>query len=67
MPNPIDLQQYIGAVTYPATKEDIVRSAEAQGASDDVLRAIRDLPGERFGSAAEVTEAYGNPEASWWG
>ena len=66
MTNPIDLQQYLGAVSYPATKDELVRSAEAQGASDEVLRTIRDLPGQRFASAAEVAEACGNPDAAWW-
>ena len=66
MANPVDIPQYLGQVAYPATKEELVRSAREQGAADDVLRAIEDLPGERFASAAEVSAACGNPEASWW-
>ncbi len=36
-PNPIEIQKYLSGVEYPASKDDIVATAEREGASGDAL------------------------------
>ena len=60
MASPIDLQKHLKGVDYPASKDDLVRTAEEEGAGEDVVAAIRDLPGDSFDSPADVSKAFGN-------
>ncbi len=46
--------QYLVTVDFPATKDELVRDAERNGAPADVLRALRAMPPVEFGSTAEV-------------
>ena len=57
--NPIELQRYLRGVDYPASKDDLVRRAEANGADERVRRALGALPAERFDSPNDVSEAIG--------
>lgn len=49
-----DLQQAVSAVDFPAGKDDILSSAEKQGAAQDVLSALRSLQPVEYGNAQEV-------------
>ncbi|MBP2337471.1 hypothetical protein JOF41_003649 [Saccharothrix coeruleofusca] len=57
--NPIQVQKFLSGVDYPATKDDIVDTAQAQGADDDLLEALRNLPMDQFDSPNDVSEAIG--------
>lgn len=48
--NPIQVQKFLSGVDYPATKDDIVETARSQGADDDTLEALRNLPRDDFNS-----------------
>ncbi len=48
---------------YPASKEDVVRHAEGNGASDEVLRALRALPLGDYASRAELTRSLDTVES----
>lgn len=56
-PNPIEVQKHLSGVDYPASKDDLVGTAEREGASDDVLDALRSLPDREFDSPTDVTSA----------
>lgn len=56
-PNPIDLQKHLSGVDYPASKDDLVRAAEREGAGDDVLDALRSLPDREFDGPTDVSSA----------
>lgn len=56
-PNPIQVQKYLGGVDYPASKEDIVRSAEGSDAPDDVLDALRSIPDGEYDAPTAVSSA----------
>lgn len=60
--SPIDLQKHLSGVDYPASKDDLIRTAEDQGADGDVLTAIRNLPDQQFDSPADVSKAYGDAD-----
>ncbi|MFD1146487.1 DUF2795 domain-containing protein [Saccharothrix hoggarensis] len=57
--NPIQVQKFLSGVDYPATKDDIVDAARSQGADDDTLDALRDLPRDDFNSPNDISEAIG--------
>lgn len=57
--NPIQLQKYLGGIDYPTDKDTLVEHARSNGADDDVLRTLRDLPVEEFNSPNDVSEAFG--------
>jgi len=56
-PNPIQVQKFLSGIDYPASKEDIVSAAESNGADDNVLGALRDLPDKTFDAPTDVSEA----------
>ncbi|CCH29508.1 DUF2795 domain-containing protein [Actinosynnema sp. NPDC047251] len=58
--NPIEVQKHLSGVDYPADKDDVVSAAESQGASDDVLDALRALPDRSFESPTDVSGAIGD-------
>jgi hypothetical protein len=55
------LQYYLRGVEFPATKEEVARAAESNGATQDLVTQIRNASTERFGSAEEVMGALQSP------
>ncbi len=56
-PNPIELQKHLGGVDYPASRDDLVRTAEEQGADNDLLEALRGIPDKEYDSPTAVSKA----------
>jgi hypothetical protein len=56
-PNPIQVQKYLGGIDYPASKDDIVRTAEGNDADKDVLDALNALPDREYEGPTQVSEA----------
>jgi len=52
--NPIEVQKALKGVDYPATKDDILKAAEKNGADEDVLNALKNLSGDSFTTPADV-------------
>lgn len=55
-----ELQEFLEAVGYPASKRDLVREAEAHGAHTSVRSTLERLPDKEFDSPAAVSKAIGN-------
>jgi Protein of unknown function (DUF2795) len=55
------LQRYLKGTEYPASKEEVVSNAQANGATQDLLDQIRNADIERFESVEEVTQALSSP------
>jgi len=51
------VQKFLGGIDYPASKEDIVRTATDAGADDDVLNALEGLPDREYDGPTAVSEA----------
>jgi hypothetical protein len=49
--------RYLGDVDYPAAKEDLLRAADAAGAPQEVLGALRAIPPEQYANRAEVARS----------
>jgi hypothetical protein len=56
-PSPIDLQKALGGIDYPATKDDILRTARENGAGDDVLSALENIEDRSYDGPTGVSEA----------
>jgi hypothetical protein len=55
------LQRYLKGTEYPASKEQVVSNAQANGATQDLVDQIRNADIERFESVEEVTQALSSP------
>ena len=57
--NPIQLQKFLGGIDYPADKQTLVDTARENGADDNVIQTLENLPMDRFNSPNDVSEAVG--------
>lgn len=60
--NPIQLQKHLKGIDYPAGKEDLVKHAQQQGADEEALSTLKQLPDEQYETSAEVSKAVGQIE-----
>lgn len=58
--NPVQVQKYLKGVDYPARKDDLIKTAEAEGADQNVRSALDKLPNEEFRTPADVSKALGD-------
>lgn len=58
-----EVMNYLGALDYPAGKDDILREADRAGAPRDVLRALAALPPVDYRDGAEVARSAGTDVA----
>ncbi|HZR40158.1 MAG TPA: DUF2795 domain-containing protein [Ktedonobacteraceae bacterium] len=57
--NPIQMEKYLKGVDYPASKADLIKHAQQQGADEQVREVLNQLPDQRFTSPADVSKAVG--------
>ncbi len=57
--NPTEIQRYLKGVDYPATKDDLISTADDNDAPDEVIENLQALREEQFAGPEEVTEALG--------
>ena len=57
--SPIEIQKFLKGVDYPASKSDLLKNVEREGAVEDVRATLERLPDEEFESPADVSEALG--------
>jgi hypothetical protein len=59
--NSIQVQNFHGGMNYPASKDEIVRHAEQNGADDNVLAVLRCIPDRQYdvpnAVSQEISEA----------
>jgi Protein of unknown function (DUF2795) len=61
------VREYLETVDFPADREAVVREAQARGAPDIVLKALRAMPPDTYRNASEVLSSAGTdlaPELS---
>lgn len=56
-PNPIQVQKFLSGIDYPSSRDDIVTAATKNGADDNVLDALRNLPDQDFDAPTAVSAA----------
>ncbi|HPW68600.1 MAG: DUF2795 domain-containing protein [Desulfomonilia bacterium] len=52
-----EVQQFLHGIDYPARKDDLIKKARDNGASDDVMKLLRDFPDQDFSSPVDVSKA----------
>ncbi|MBU7586493.1 MAG: DUF2795 domain-containing protein [Nostoc sp. TH1S01] len=58
--NPVEIQKHLKGIDYPASKEELVKHAQKQGADRKVLSLLEKLPDdEEFGNPTDVNKAIG--------
>jgi hypothetical protein len=57
--SPAEVEKSLKGVDYPAKKQDLVKHAQKQGADQDVIDTLKELPEEEFNSPIDVTKAIG--------
>lgn len=60
--NPIQLQKHLKGVDYPASKEELIEHAKQQGADDNAISVLEQLPDQEYDSPTDVSEAVGDIE-----
>jgi hypothetical protein len=60
--NPIQLQKHLKGMDYPASKEDLLNHAKKQGADENALSVLEQLPDEEYETPADVSKAVGEVE-----
>jgi hypothetical protein len=57
-PNPIQMQKFLAGVDYPADRDTLIEHARSQGADDDVLQGLSQLPDRSFDGPNAVSAEY---------
>lgn len=55
--NPIELQKHLKGLDYPASKDDIVRHAESNGAEEEILDTLRSLKDGTYEKPTDINHA----------
>lgn len=55
--NPIEVQKHLTGITYPATKQDVVATAESNGAPNEVIEQLQAVDAEQFDGPDDVQAA----------
>jgi hypothetical protein len=57
--NPIEVQTHLKGVDYPASKDEIIATAESNEAPQEILEALQRMDGDQFEGPDDVMEALG--------
>ena len=60
--NPIQIQKYLKGISYPTSQQDLVKHALEQGADQDVISVLEQLPNGQYETPADVSKVIGNVE-----
>ena len=55
--NPIEVQKHLKGMSYPASKDDLVSTAQENGADENLLEQLRTMGREDFSGPDDVMEA----------
>ena len=59
--NPVEIQKHLKGFDYPARKSDLIKHAKKQGADQDVISILEQLPeNEEYGTPTDLNKAIGN-------
>ena len=53
--NTSELQQYLDGIEFPVSRDELVDYAQSNGAGEDMVSQLEQLPDREYGSMAEVT------------
>ena len=53
-----DLLRFLHGITFPAHKDDVIHAARKNGAPNDIVGTLQELPENEFATAEELLRAY---------
>ncbi|MCC8392260.1 DUF2795 domain-containing protein [Paraburkholderia sp. MMS20-SJTR3] len=56
----IDVQKALKGASYPADKNSLIETAQANGADEETMRRLQGLPDQQYQSPADVSKGVGN-------
>ena len=57
--NPIEVQTHLKGVDYPASKDEVIATAESNDAPQEIVEALQRMDGEQFEGPDNVMAALG--------
>ena len=57
--NPIEVQKHLSGVDYPASKDELVATAESNGAPQEIIEGLQQMDGDQFDGPDDVMAALG--------
>jgi hypothetical protein len=57
--NPIEVQKHLSGVDYPASKDEIIATAESNDAPQEIIEALQQTDADKFDGPDAVMEALG--------
>jgi hypothetical protein len=57
--NPIQLQKYLKGLDYPVSKQQLIEAAKKNGADENVLATLQQLPDKKYDAPVDVSEEVG--------
>lgn len=57
--NPVQVQKFLSGIDYPADKQTLINTAREQGADDNVMNTLRNLPDREYDAPTAVTREIG--------
>lgn len=57
--SPKEVEKHLKGVDYPAKKGDLVKHAQQQGANQQIVETLQQLPDETFNKPTDVARAIG--------
>lgn len=55
--SPIEVQQFLKGMSYPASKEELINHARRNRASDGIISMLNSMRTNRFNGPTDVSEA----------
>jgi hypothetical protein len=57
--NPIEVQKHLSGVDYPASKDEVIATAESNDAPQEIIEALQQTGAARFEGPDDVMAALG--------
>lgn len=52
-----EVQEALGGISYPATKDQLIERARANNAGTDIIAVLEDIPDGKYGGPDEISKA----------
>lgn len=57
--SPANVEKHLKGVSYPASKQDLIKAAERNEAPSEIIEVLEELPRDEFNGPQDVMKAYG--------
>jgi hypothetical protein len=59
MATAFDVQQFVHGLKWPVTRNEVLEHAREQGADEQVLSLLKELPDKEFTSEVQISQSLG--------